>query len=892
MGVREIALRFTGVVLFIQFYIIWALGFMDYAPQLYNYGLLRISAILLTIGLLLALNRYLISMIRDAIVDKYFRALILIYAAATYYITYNATLPYYQLNLDVSLDTATYMQSFASATLYHRFFSNFVAYTFFFNHSSPILFLIYPLYLTYPGIATLTAIQVILATLPTIPLYKLGQKLFNDRKYALATAIIYLAYPWTTTYLTGPFEVVILTAPFLALTLYNLYMGNKWGYWISLTLMMMTIEFSPIIGIFLALYISAIKLDWLKTKQRIALSTETLAYSIAWLITAFLMVYYFSHGTINIFQNLWGSALAGPLIGMSNTIAKALFHLASQTKTNNTIDPQTPIIITNVAVTLMNNVMTGFNTKVQTVVLLMAPLLFLNLAEPQNLLLLPWLYAALQTTFPPYYIVWVYYTALVAPAIVLPAIWALRRFNMNVRKRVFIAILIATMISFLFLNSLSPLSSIYFNDAIPNPLKPATTPYNLALIQLNNHIPPNTPVATPATAVPWYSLTRYGWGKHGVPFFGPNSYTQYVVYSPLISTEYPYNPDLGQFEPYIFNDGAWLLAKNYNGSVIRLHSFNYTITITIQPITPGTYQYTIALIPNGPTTVKLNIQYTPIETIQYATEELPQITQQPQGIECAFYPPYKMSPNYFILLNSNQYLIQPIILNSTITIETITIFGSGTTTLNGEVALSTAPILTQTNTIWTTQFPIPWWCLPHSWATPITVNPGIALRPGTYYMVVQAPTEWQALCTYIPNTPKAMLYNGEELQQLNCTLNTIITTNKPTETTNINTEIAITLLNNTITINTQRETQTTITYETNLISKMNWETLSISTNQTIPARLTITVNTYVPGQYPPITTPWYLTPAYGNTPTYTLLILAVIPLLRRNKKKNEYAKNV
>ncbi|PLC67566.1 hypothetical protein B7L70_08065, partial [Vulcanisaeta sp. EB80] len=69
MGVREIALRFAGVVLFIQFYIIWTLGFMDYAPQLYNYGLLRISAILLTIGLLLTLNKYLVSMIRDAIAD-------------------------------------------------------------------------------------------------------------------------------------------------------------------------------------------------------------------------------------------------------------------------------------------------------------------------------------------------------------------------------------------------------------------------------------------------------------------------------------------------------------------------------------------------------------------------------------------------------------------------------------------------------------------------------------------------------------------------------------------------------------------------------------------------------------------------------------------------------
>jgi uncharacterized membrane protein len=120
------------------------------------------------------ISKYLINIINNATTDKYFRALILIYAATTYYITYNAVIQYYQLNLDVSLDTATYMQSFASATLYHRFFSSFVAYTFFFNHSSPILFLIYPLYLTYPGITTLTAIQVILATLPTIPLYKLG----------------------------------------------------------------------------------------------------------------------------------------------------------------------------------------------------------------------------------------------------------------------------------------------------------------------------------------------------------------------------------------------------------------------------------------------------------------------------------------------------------------------------------------------------------------------------------------------------------------------------------------------------------------------------------------------------------------------------------------------
>ncbi|MFP3280920.1 MAG: hypothetical protein RXO76_07645 [Vulcanisaeta sp.] len=35
----------------------------------------------------------------------------------------------------------------------------------------------------------------------------------------------------------------------------------------------------------------------------------------------------------------------------------------------------------------------------------------------------------------------------------------------------------------------------------------------------------------------------------------------------------------------------------------------------------------------------------------------------------------------------------------------------------------------------------------------------------------------------------------------------------------------------------------------------------------------------MPGQCPPITIPWYLTPAYGNIPTYMLLMLAVISVI-------------
>jgi len=354
MKVKERHLKLIGAVLFAQFYVVWALGFADYVPQLYNLDVLRASAILLVVGLLLMLSGHIKDVARRAAADKYFRSLVIIYFAAVYYIVYSAMMGYYQLNLWVSLDTATFMQSFASAALYHRLFDSLAVPTFFYNHASPILFLLYPLYLTYPSIATLMTIQTALVTLPTIPLYKLGLRLFRDRRYALLTALAYLLFPWVTTYLTQPFEVVIITAPFFALALYNLYMGNRLGYWLSLTLMMTTIEFSPILGFFIGLYVLATKLDWLKAKGRIALGLETIAFSLAWLFGDFLLVYYFSHGTINIFQNVWGSALSGPLISITDSIGNAIFHFT--THTSPSPSHQAALSLSSVLESLANNV--------------------------------------------------------------------------------------------------------------------------------------------------------------------------------------------------------------------------------------------------------------------------------------------------------------------------------------------------------------------------------------------------------------------------------------------------------------------------------------------------------------------------------------------------------
>jgi len=71
----------------------------------------------------------------------------------------------------------------------------------------------------------------------------------------------------------------------------------------------------------------------------------------------------------------------------------------------------------------------------------------------------------------------------------------------------------------------------------------------------------------------------------------------------------------------------------------------------------------------------------------------------------------------------------------------------------------------------------------------------ITLRPGTYYVILNMPTTpWQALCTYIPGAPKALVYNGSALKQLNCTMNLIMVTNRPVELANASSNITISLV--------------------------------------------------------------------------------------------------
>jgi len=323
-------------------------------------------------------------------------------------------------------------------------------------------------------------------------------------------------------------------------------------------------------------------------------------------------------------------------------------------------------------------------------------------------------------------------------------------------------------------------------------------------------------------------------------------------------------------------------ADNPPIPLIKLHGLNYTAVETLMSIIPYPHQYPLALLPEGPVNVSLSVYYTPLQGLEYLTSDLSWVLQQPQGAACG------TLPGYFALMNGSEYLVQPVTVNETATIESLIVFGSGPYNLvSGQVVISRSPVPTnRSGYLWSASFGEPWWCSPHGWATPIVTSPKAKLEPGTYYVILHMPTTpWQALCTYIPGAPKALVYNGSTLvKQLNCTLNLIMVTNRPAGSTNVSSNVTVSLLGRTITISPQRPAQKALTFEANVTQRAAWETLVVNASEAIPGNLTIRVNTYVPGEYPPIRVPWYLIPAYGNIPTYALFALAIAFLAARERR--------
>lgn len=250
---------------------------------------------------------------------------------------------------------------------------------------------------------------------------------------------------------------------------------------------MASIEYVPLFGIGLSIYQAL-------SKEHRKLALLTFIYSIAWLIADYYLVMYFSGWTHNIFSNLYGATLSSLL---TNITSKLLNFNATKILT---IDPQTHNSM-NMLSNIMQGIISNYNVKIQYIMEIFGPLMFINLLEPQTLLLMPWL-ASLLSFFTPYYTPNVYYTILISAVALPTAIWTLRKLKTETRKKILMSLLIINAIIGLLMGPLTPLSGLYYGNTIPNWNAPVANQYDLAMIQLANYIPWNASVAVPALQSP------------------------------------------------------------------------------------------------------------------------------------------------------------------------------------------------------------------------------------------------------------------------------------------------------------------------------------------------------------------------------------------------------
>jgi uncharacterized membrane protein len=318
--------------------------------------------------------------------------------------------------LTSGFDLGIFNQAFSTTIHNHRFFYETGDLSFnpngnFFGvHFSPILFILLPFYAIYPSPEILLVMQTIILALGALPVYWIG-RIKLGTKMGQFIAILYLCYSPVIFLNLSDFHLEAFTSTFFLFSLYFLE-NEEWGkFFLFLILSLSTIEFAPIIGVFVALYTFII----LK-KRKIVDSKRAKKYilliailSIFWLILALQI-----KGLLNVstsplpstFQSLW----------------------------------QNPM-------NLVNTFIADGQTKTMYILVLFAPLAFIPFLAPEALLMsLPWIATSFLSTYPLYYSIYYQYTGFVIPFLFLALPTAITRVKFRKAKKIIPALLVISLI--------------------------------------------------------------------------------------------------------------------------------------------------------------------------------------------------------------------------------------------------------------------------------------------------------------------------------------------------------------------------------------------------------------------------------------------------------------
>ena len=170
--------------------------------------------------------------------------------------------------------------------------------SFFGVHFSPILFLLLPFYAIWPTPENLLIMQTIILALGAIPLYWIASSKLG-KNVGLLTALIYLCNPLVLSVNFNDFHLEAFTSTFFLFSLYYLDKERWKGFSVFMILAFSTIEFAPIIGVFVALYafILHLKGKFANPKRALKYIAVIAVISIVWFILALEVKGFFNPST-------------------------------------------------------------------------------------------------------------------------------------------------------------------------------------------------------------------------------------------------------------------------------------------------------------------------------------------------------------------------------------------------------------------------------------------------------------------------------------------------------------------------------------------------------------------------------------------------------------------
>jgi uncharacterized membrane protein len=289
--------------------------------------------------------------------------------------------------------------------------------SFFGVHFSPILFLLLPFYAIFPSVENVLVMQTVILALGAFPIYWMSRDLLG-KKVGLVISIVYLVYPPLLLLNWNDFHLESFTSTFLIFSIYYLEREEWKKFSVFTILMMLTIEFAPIIGGFIALY-GLLLLSKKKFKNRVAARKYiafTAILSILMFVLAFETKAAFNTSTSPL-PSPFHSILSNPA-GIINVIFDA----------------------------------DEWKWKMLYLINFLAPLVFLPLLAPELLVMaLPWIFASFSTTYSPYYSVYFQYTGFVIPFMLLALPKAIERLKLQHVRRILYLIFLSTLIFSLYL---------------------------------------------------------------------------------------------------------------------------------------------------------------------------------------------------------------------------------------------------------------------------------------------------------------------------------------------------------------------------------------------------------------------------------------------------------